>query len=67
MARRMRKRKITDRDRKVDRENALKGTVKYAKTNPGARKASYHRKTPKWGFEGKSPNTRRRKYKHKTG
>lgn len=31
MARRMRKRKITDRDRKVDRENALKGTVKYAK------------------------------------
>jgi hypothetical protein len=61
------KRKITKHDRMVDRRNALKGTAKYAKMNPGARKASYHRKTPKWGFEGKSPNTRRRKYTRKNG
>ena len=39
MARRMRKRRITEHDRRVDRENALKGTMKYAKTNPGARRA----------------------------
>ena len=66
MARRMRKRRISERDRRVDRENALKGTAKYAKTNPGARRAERVRTRHGWGFEGGSPNTRRRKYKHKT-
>lgn len=61
----MSKRKITKHDREIDRQNALKGTAKYSKMNPGARKASYNRKTPKWGFEGKSPRTRKRKYSKK--
>ena len=61
------KRKITKADRLTDRRNALKGTAKYSRMNPGARKAAYHRTSPKWGFAGKSPNTRKRKYKTKKG
>ncbi len=62
----MKKRKVTEHDRQVDRANALKGTAKYSSMNPGARKASYHRNKPKWGFDGKSPRTRKRTYKRKT-
>ena len=67
MARRMRKRKVTDRNRRIDRENALTGTRKWKRTSTGARRAERVRTKHGWGFEGASPNTRRRKYKHKTG
>lgn len=61
----MAKRKITKKDRQTYRKNAIKGTEKYSKMNPGARKASRNRSKPKWGFDGKSPSTKKRTYKNK--
>ncbi len=59
------KRKITKKDRKIYRGNALKGTQKWKKTPAGARKAERVRKNHGWGFDGKSPNTKKRTYKKK--
>ena len=65
MARRMRKRNVTEHDRRVDRENALMGVRKWRRTSTGARRAERVRTKHGWGFEGSSPNTRKRKYKKK--
>ena len=59
------KRKITQRDRKIFRQNALEGTEKWTRTPAGARRAERIRHAHGWGFEGKSPHTRRRAYKIK--
>ncbi len=59
------KRKITKKDRKIYGENARKGTQKWKRTPTGARKAERVRKNHDWGFDGKSPRTRRRTYKRK--
>ena len=67
MARRMRKRRVSEHDRQIDRENALKGTRRWSRTSTGARRAERVRTRHGWGFEGESPNTKKRKYKHKTG
>jgi len=61
----VRKRKITPEDRRIDRQNALKGTKKWTRTPTGARRAERVRRAPGWGFEGKSPHTRKRTYKTK--
>jgi len=60
-----RKRKITQKDREIFRQNALKGTKKWTRTPTGARRAERVRREPGWGFEGKSPHTRKRTYKIK--
>ena len=49
------KRKITKKDRKIYRGNALKGTEKWKRTPTGARKAERVRKNHGWGFDGKKP------------
>jgi hypothetical protein len=59
------KRKITRKDREIFRENALKGTKKWTRTPTGARRAERNRRAPGWGFDGKSPRTRKRTYKTK--
>lgn len=60
-----RERKITKRDRKTFRKNALEGTKKWEKTPTGARKAERVRQSHGWGFGGKSPDTEPRRYKTK--
>jgi len=60
-----RKRKITQKDRKIYRQNALEGTEKWTRTPTGARRAERARRRYGWGFEGKSPHTRKRTYKNK--
>ena len=64
MARR-KMRRITERDRLIDHENAIKGVVKWKKTPTGARRAERVRTKHGWGFNGRSPRTRTRKYKNK--
>lgn len=59
------KRKITAHDRKVDSKNALKGTQKWHSQSPSTRKREMERATHGWGYKGKSPNTKPRKYKKK--
>jgi hypothetical protein len=59
------KRKITKRDREIWRKNALKGTKKWDNMSHPKRVKKIHRPTHSWGFSGKSPNTRPRKYKRK--
>lgn len=58
-----RARKITPHDRQVFRRNALKGTEKWKRTPRGVRREERARRRPKWGFDGRSPRTRPRKYK----
>ena len=58
-------RKITPRDRKVDGNNARKGSQKWHSQSPSVRKEERARATHGWGYKGKSPNTRPRKYKVK--
>ena len=65
MSRTRRVKKVSARRRKIDRENALKGTRKWAKTPTGARRAERVRSAHDWGFEGQSPQTRKRVYKRK--
>jgi len=60
-----RKRKITQRDRMIFSQNALKGTEKWKRTPTGARRAERVRRAHGWGFEGKSPRTKKRTYKIK--
>jgi hypothetical protein len=60
-----RKRKITQKDREIFHQNALKGTKKWIRTPTGARRAERNRRAHGWGFEGKSPRTRKRTYKIK--
>ena len=64
MARR-KMRRITERDRLIDHENAIKGVAKWKRTPTGARRAERVRSRHGWGFNGKSPRTRARKYKNK--
>ena len=64
MARR-KMRRITERDRLIDHENAIKGVEKWKRTPTGARRAERVRSRHGWGFDGRSPRTRRRKYKNK--
>jgi len=61
----VKKRKITKKDRKIFRQNALKGTEKWKRSPAWVRKAERARRTHGWGFEGKSPHTRKRTYKTK--
>lgn len=58
-------RKITPRDRKVDRSNALKGTRKWSNQPSDLRKKEMQRATHGSGWTGKSPYTKPRKYKIK--
>jgi len=60
-----RKRKTTKKDREISRQNALKGTEKWKRTPTGARRAERVRRAHGWGFDGKSPRTRKRTYKIK--
>jgi len=60
-----RKRKITQKDRKIFRQNAIEGTEKWSRMPSWVRRAKMDRKTHGWGFEGKSPHTRKRTYKTK--
>ena len=46
-------------------ENALKGVKIWQKTPHRVRQMKYRRGWHRWGFEGKSPHTRKRKYKKK--
>ena len=67
MARRIRKRRsVSSAARLADHENALRGVKKWQKTSTGARRAERVRGKHGRGFEGSSPTTRARKYKHKT-
>ena len=59
--------KLTTPQVKADRANAMKGVEKWKRTPTGARRAERVRTKHGWGFEGGSPNTRSRKYKHKPG
>jgi len=61
----VRKRKITQKDRKIFSQNALKGTKKWTRTPTRARRAERVRSAHGWGFEGKSPHTTKRTYKIK--
>lgn len=58
-------RRITKRDRLIYHENAMKGVAKWKRTPRGARRAERVRKMHGWGFEGRSPRTKKRKYKTK--
>ena len=58
--------KLTGPQKKADRANVLTGVVVWIHTPTGARRAERVRTKHGWGFEGQSPNTRARKYKHKT-
>ena len=64
MARR-KTRRITEHDRLIDHENAMKGVAKWKRTPTGARRAERVRTKHGWGFNGRSPRTRTRKYKNK--
>ena len=61
----VRKKRIRKHDRTVDHENAMKGVAKWKRIPRGARRAERVRKMHGWGFEGRSPRTRKRKYKNK--
>ncbi len=65
MAKATRKRRITKRDRLIYHENAMKGVAKWKRTPTGARRAERVRSRHGWGFEGRSPRTKRRTYKRK--
>ena len=60
----MSKRKLSKATRMKLRKNALKATRKWQrmshKTRVRARRSPYY----SWGFEGKSPHTRPRRYKY---
>lgn len=58
-------RKITKKARRTDRKNALRGTQKWKNTSPEMRTGKRMRPSHGWGFNGKSPNTKPRKYKTK--
>jgi len=61
----MSKRKITKKDRKIWRQNALEGTKKWGRMPTRVRRTKMKRRTHGWGFEGRSPHTRKRTYKNK--
>ena len=65
MRKKKRERKITAHDRMVDRKNALRGTEKWRSQSPSLRRMERMRATHGWGFEGRSPNTKSRKYTKK--
>lgn len=58
-------RHLTPKDRAAFASNARKGTKKWAAESTAARKAARDRATHGWGFNGKSPMTKARKYKKK--
>lgn len=53
------------KQRKADRQNALKGTAKWKNMSPAQREGKRMRPSHGWGFKGKSPNTMPRKYRKK--
>jgi hypothetical protein len=57
------KRKISAKGRKKLRKNAMKGVRKWERMSHKKRVAARKAKPHNWGFEGKSPRTRPRKYK----
>ena len=61
----VRKKRIRKHDRIIDHENAMKGVAKWKRTPTGARRAERVRSRHGWGFNGRSPRTRKRKYKNK--
>ena len=61
----VRKKRIRKHDRIIDHENAMKGVAKWKRTPRGARRAERVRKMHGWGFNGRSPRTKKRKYKNK--
>jgi len=61
----MAKRKISAKGRKKLRKNAMKGVRKWEKMSHKKRVATRKAKPHNWGFDGKSPRTRKRKYKGK--
>ena len=50
-------------DRRKFSQNAKKGTKKWHNTKPSTRRLERDLGHHKWGFNGKSPNTTKRKYK----
>lgn len=59
----MAKRKISAKGRKQLRKNAMKGVRKWEKMSHKRRVSARKAKSHNWGFDGKSPRTRKRKYK----
>jgi len=57
------KRKISAKGRKKLRKNAMKGVRKWERMSHKKRVAARKAKPHNWGFDGKSPRTRPRKYK----
>ena len=56
-------RHYTRSDRRKFSQNAKKGTKIWHKTSPERRRLERDLDQRKWGFNGKSPNTTKRKYK----
>ncbi|MEM0202114.1 MAG: hypothetical protein QXR73_02965 [Candidatus Micrarchaeaceae archaeon] len=61
----MSRRKISKRDREIDRRNALEGTEIWVRMPVRTRSGKRMRPSHGWGFSGRSPSTRKRIYKHK--
>jgi len=59
------KRKISAKGRKKLRKNAMKGVRIWERMSHKKRVAARKAKPHNWGFDGKSPRTRPRKYKDK--
>lgn len=58
----MAKRKISKKGRMRLRQNALSGSKKWHKMNHAKRIERYNAGKHDWGFDGRSPKTRKRKY-----
>ena len=54
---------VSKKARKADHRNAMKGVRIWHKTSPTRRRIERDLGHHRWGFSGKSPNTRKRKYK----
>ena len=59
----MAKRRITQKDRAAWSKNARKGTRKWSSESHKTRVTQRRSHGHKWGFSGKSPKTRKRRYK----
>ena len=59
----MAKRKISSKGRKKLHKNAMKGVHKWERMSHKRRVEKRKENAHKWGFSGKSPRTRKRKYK----
>ena len=65
MTRRVRKRKLTEKDRKQFRKNARRGLRTWEDMTDAQRQSAINKGkasgNPSWGFSGKSPRTRDRR------